>query len=151
MTKPFDLATIRSAVSTAMTRRSLAEQMQANASRLHELQETLRNQQLQSEIARTKNEIYASVVHDINGPLTIIAGFAEIINQHIAGTSCVEGENLELVKDRLARISRQVNNASEISQRYLSFLRKKLRWEPRRSLAIWASYSGFIRAASGRS
>jgi signal transduction histidine kinase len=125
LTKPFELAAMRSAVATAMTRRAIAEEMQANSQRLHELQESLRQQQLQSEIARTKNEIYASVVHDINGPLTIIAGFAEIINQHIAGMSCVEGESLELVKDRLARIGRQVSNASEISQRYLSFLRKQ--------------------------
>jgi two-component system, sensor histidine kinase and response regulator len=125
LTKPFDLATMRSSVATAMTRRVLADEMQANSRRLHELQDALRNQQLQAEIARTKNEIYASVVHDINGPLTIIAGFVEIINQHIAGTTQLEGENLELIKDRLGRISRQVNNASELSQRYLSFLRKQ--------------------------
>jgi two-component system, sensor histidine kinase and response regulator len=125
LTKPFDLATMRTSVATAMTRRALADAMQTNAERLQELQEALRTQQLQAEIARTKNEIYASVVHDINGPLTIIAGFVEIINQHMTGTTQLEGENLELIKDRLNRISRQVNNASEISQRYLSFLRKK--------------------------
>jgi two-component system, sensor histidine kinase and response regulator len=125
LTKPFDLATMRSAVATAMTRRALADAMQTNAHRLQDLQEALRTQQLQAEIAQTKNEIYASVVHDINGPLTIIAGFVEIINQHMTGTTHLEGENLELIKDRLSRISRQVNNASEISQRYLSFLRKQ--------------------------
>lgn len=125
LTKPFELAAMRAAVATAMTRRVIAEEMQTNSRRLHELQESLRQQQMQSEIARTKNEIYASVVHDINGPLTIIAGFAEIINQHIGGMSRVEGESLDLVKDRLARIGRQVTNASEISQRYLSFLRKQ--------------------------
>jgi two-component system, sensor histidine kinase and response regulator len=125
LTKPFDLATMRTSVATAMMRRALADAMQSNASRLQELQEALRNQQLQAEIAKTKNDIYASVVHDINGPLTIIAGFVEIINQHMTGTSHLEGENLELIKDRLNRISRQVNNASEISQRYLDFLRKK--------------------------
>jgi two-component system, sensor histidine kinase and response regulator len=125
LTKPFDLATMRSAVATAMTRRALADAMQMNAHRLQDLHEALRTQQLQAEIAQTKNEIYASVVHDINGPLTIIAGFVEIINQHMTGTTHLEGENLELIKDRLNRISRQVNNASEISQRYLSFLRKQ--------------------------
>jgi two-component system, sensor histidine kinase and response regulator len=125
LTKPFDLATMRASVATAMTRRGLVDSMQSSAQQLQELQEALRSQQLQAEIARTKNEIYASVVHDINGPLTIIAGFVEIINQHMSGTSHIEGENLELIKDRLNRISRQVNNASEISQRYLGFLRKQ--------------------------
>jgi two-component system, sensor histidine kinase and response regulator len=125
LTKPFDLSTMRASVATAMTRRALADAMQFNAHRLQELQELLRTQQLQAEIARTKNEIYASVVHDINGPLTIIAGFVEIINQHMTGTTHLEGESLDLIKDRLGRISRQVNNASEISQRYLGFLRKQ--------------------------
>jgi two-component system, sensor histidine kinase and response regulator len=125
LTKPFDLATMRTSVATAMVRRALADAMQSNTHRLQELQEALRAQQLQAEIAKTKNDIYASVVHDINGPLTIIAGFVEIINQHMTGTTHLEGENLELIKDRLNRISRQVNNASEISQRYLDFLRKK--------------------------
>jgi signal transduction histidine kinase len=85
----------------------------------------LNSQKLQEEIVRTKGEIYASVIHDINGPLTIISGFIEIINQHIANATSLEGGSLELVKDRLARITRQVNNCIEISQRYLSFLRKR--------------------------
>src|SRR5207248_3695050 len=93
--------------------------------RLHQLQGELHNQKIQEEIVRTKGEIYASIIHDINGPLTIISGFIEIINQHIASATTLDGGNLALVKDRLARITRQVNNCIEISQRYLSFLRKR--------------------------
>jgi signal transduction histidine kinase len=125
LTKPFDLATMRAAVANAMERHSLSEEIQFNNRRLKDLQEELQNQKLQEEIIRTRGEIYASVIHDINGPLTIISGFIEIINQHISSANSVEGGNLELVKDRLTRITRQVNNCIEISQRYLSFLRKR--------------------------
>ncbi len=125
LTKPFDLSTMRTAVATAMERHLLSEEIRANNQRLVALQEELHNQKLQEEIIRTKGEIYASIIHDINGPLTIISGFIEIINQHISGATSLEGGNLELVKDRLARITRQVNNCIEISQRYLSFLRKR--------------------------
>ena len=125
LTKPFDLATMRAAVASAMERHSVSEEIETNNLRLKELQDELQNQKLQEEIIRTRGEIYASVIHDINGPLTIISGFIEIINQHISNASSVEGGNLELVRDRLSRITRQVNNCIEISQRYLSFLRKR--------------------------
>ncbi len=123
LTKPFDLATMRSAVATAMDRRILTRQRQANLLRLREVQEELQNRKVQEEIVRAKGEIYACVLHDINGPLTIISGFAEIIHHHLRDAATLEGESLDLVKDRVARITRQVNNCIEISQRYLSFLR----------------------------
>ncbi len=125
LTKPFDISTMRAAIANAMERHTLSEEIRANNHKLSELQEELHNQKLQEEIVRTKGEIYASVIHDINGPLTIISGFIEIINQHISSATTLEGGGLDLVKDRLSRITRQVNNCIEISQRYLSFLRKR--------------------------
>ena len=125
LTKPFDISTMRAAIASAMDHHLLSEEIRANNERLRELQGELHNQKIQEEIVRTKGEIYASIIHDINGPLTIISGFIEIINQHIASATTLDGGNLALVKDRLARITRQVNNCIEISQRYLSFLRKR--------------------------
>ena len=125
LTKPFDISTMRAAIANAMERHLVSQEINTNNQKLHELQEELHNQKLQEEIVRTKGEIYASVIHDINGPLTIISGFIEIINQHISSATTLEGGGLELVKDRLSRITRQVNNCIEISQRYLSFLRNR--------------------------
>ena len=125
LTKPFDISTMRAAIASAMEHHLLSEEIRDNNHKLRELQSELHNQKIQEEIVRTKGEIYASIIHDINGPLTIISGFIEIINQHIASATMLEGGNLALVKDRLARITRQVNNCIEISQRYLSFLRKR--------------------------
>src|SRR5437762_3025017 len=125
LTKPFDISTMRAAIANAMERHNLSEEIGANNQKLCELQAELHNQKVQEEIIRTKGEIYASVIHDINGPLTIISGFIEIINQHISSATTLEGGGLDLVKDRLSRITRQVNNCIEISQRYLSFLRKR--------------------------
>jgi signal transduction histidine kinase len=108
-----------------MERHALGEQIRANNRRLRDLQDQLCNQKLEEEIIRTRGEIYASVIHDINGPLTIISGFIDIINRHVTGSTSLEGGSLELVKDRLSRVTRQVNNCIDISQRYLGFLRKK--------------------------
>ncbi|HAV62664.1 MAG TPA: hybrid sensor histidine kinase/response regulator [Verrucomicrobiales bacterium] len=125
LNKPFDIGQIRAAVANAMERRALHLAIRSNNHRLGELQEELQNQKLQEEIIRTRGDIYASVIHDINGPLTIISGFIQIINRRIGDTQQVEGESLDLVKDRLTRITRQVTNCIDISRRYLSFLRQE--------------------------
>jgi signal transduction histidine kinase len=125
LTKPFDLAAMRAAVANAMERHTLSLEMRANNTRLQTLQNDLRHHQVREELTKTKGEIYASIIHDINGPLTVISGFIEIINAHLEGAPRLEGESLELVKDRLDRVTRQVTNCIGISQRYLSFLRRQ--------------------------
>ena len=125
LNKPFDIATIRKAVATAMERHSLTDEIRNNNEKLQALQAELHNQKLQEEIARTRGEIYASIIHDINGPLTIISGFIQIINQRVGESRRLEGEDLEMVKDRLRRITRQVSNCIDISHRYLNFMRQQ--------------------------
>lgn len=133
--KPFDLATMRAAVATAVERRSLNRDLKANAQRLQELQGELQRQKLEEEIVRSRGEIYASIIHDINGPLTIISGLIQIINQRIGEENEVQGEDLEMVRDRMKRITRQVTNCIEISRRYLSFLRQN----PGENVRVWVN------------
>jgi signal transduction histidine kinase len=133
--KPFDISTMRAAVAKAMERRTLAGEIRANIELLQKLQAELQQQKLEEEIVRTRGEIYASVIHDINGPLTIISGQIQIINQRIGEESQIEGEDLEVIRDRLKRITRQVTNCIEISRRYLSFLRQN----PGENVRVWVN------------
>jgi signal transduction histidine kinase len=73
-------------------------------------------------MARTKGEIYASVLHDINSPLTVISGFIELINRSMVKSERVEGAELESLKGDLKNVMSQVDRCFEISRRYLSFL-----------------------------
>jgi two-component system sensor histidine kinase/response regulator len=123
LTKPFDIATMREAVATAMERRALSNEIKSHNRKLDQLQEEIRNQRLHEEITRGRGEIYASIIHDINSPLTIISAFVEVINESIGDSARIEGANLQIVKDRIARVSQQVNNCIQLSSRYLSFLR----------------------------
>jgi two-component system, sensor histidine kinase and response regulator len=124
LNKPFDIPAIRTAVANAMERRTLSFEINANAEKLRTLQDELQNQRLEEAMIRSRGEIYASIIHDINGPLTIISGFLQLINQRMGDETKIEGEELESVKDRLRRITKQVTNCIEISRRYLSFLRQ---------------------------
>ena len=123
--KPFDLATIRAAVGQAMQRRTLESEIHSSAEKVQELLVELQNQKVEEQIAKTRGDIYASIIHDINGPLTVISGFVQVLNQRLSRTARLEVEDLEFIKDRLRIIARQVGNCIEISRRYLGFLRRQ--------------------------
>jgi signal transduction histidine kinase len=135
ITKPFDVGTMRKAVATALERRSLNNEVLNNSSKLESLQKELEEQRLEDELVRTRGEIYASIIHDINNPLTIISGLIQNINLKIGDEKKVEGENLAQVKERLKRITQQVTNCIEISRRYLSFLRQR----PNETARAWVN------------
>ena len=123
--KPFDIATMRAAVNQAMQRRMLESEIHSSAEKVHELLTELQNQRIEEQIAKTRGDIYASIIHDINGPLTVISGFVQVLAQRLGRSTQLGVEDLEFVKDRLRIIARQVGNCIEISRRYLGFLRRQ--------------------------
>jgi signal transduction histidine kinase len=125
ITKPFDVPTMRTAVANAMQRRTLESEIHTNAEKLQHLLGELQSQKIEHQMAQTRGEIYGSIIHDINGPLTVISGFTQLMNQRIGNATRMEVEDLEFIKDRLKTITRQVTNCIEISRRYLSFLRRQ--------------------------
>jgi signal transduction histidine kinase len=129
--KPFDVSTMRAAVANAMQRRTLESEIHTNAEKLQQLLNELQNQRIEEQMAQTRGEIYASIIHDINGPLTVISGFIQLMNQRIGNATRLELEDLEFIKERLKTITRQVTNCIEISRRYLSFLRRQPEEVPR--------------------
>jgi len=124
LNKPFDIPTMRAAVARAVEKHRVAESIHETNLKLLHLQEEIQDQKLQEEMIRTKGEIYASVLHDINSPLTVISGFIEIITRSIENAASVDGEKLETIKGDLGKLNSQVGRCFEISQRYLSFLRQ---------------------------
>ena len=123
--KPFDIATMRAAVSNAFHRRSLAGEIQDSADQLNHLMAELQNQRVEEQISRTRGDIYASIIHDINSPLTVISGYIQMMNERIGVANQLEVEDLLFIKDNLKTITRQVTNCIEISRRYLGFLRRQ--------------------------
>jgi signal transduction histidine kinase len=123
--KPFDLATMRAAVSQAMQRRTLESEIHSSAEKISQLLNELQEQRVEEQIAKTRGDIFASIIHDINGPLTVISGFVQVLNQRLNRTARMEVEDLEFVKNRLNIVTRQTTNCIEISRRYLDILRNR--------------------------
>src|ERR1035438_616211 len=131
ITKPFDVSTMRTAVAHAAQRRTLENEIHTNAETLQQGVAELQSQKIEQQMAQTRGEIYGSIIHDINGPLTVISGFIQLMNQRIGTATRLELEDLAFIKDRLKTITRQVPNCIEISRRYLSFLRRQSDEAPR--------------------
>lgn len=123
--KPFDLVHIRSIVHEAMQRRRLDREMTDDAAKMDALVSELQDQKIEQQMASTRGDIYASIIHDINGPLAVISGFVQLLTHRVARAERLEDEDLEFMRQKLQTITRQVGNCVEISQRYLSFLRRK--------------------------
>jgi signal transduction histidine kinase len=123
--KPFDLATMRAAVGQAMQRRTLEGEINSSAEKVQELLTELQEQRVEEQIARTRGDIYASIIHDINSPLTVIYGFVQVLNQRLNRAVLMDVEDLEFIKHRLNIVTRQTSNCIEISRRYLQILRGK--------------------------
>ena len=123
--KPFELAALRSAVAGAMQRRTFDTEILNNTEKLQQLFNELQNQKVEGQMAQARGDIYASIIHDINGPLTVISGFLQLINQRIGTVETLDADGMVFVKDRLRTMTRQVTNCIEISRRYLGFLRKQ--------------------------
>jgi len=125
LNKPFDVQTMRAAVAPARQKHELARDFHKSNETLRVLQQEIQEQRVKEEMMRTKGEIYASVLHDINSPLTVISGFVDMINHSLSNASTVEGEKLETIKGDLNKLTGQVGRCFEISRRYLSFLRDR--------------------------
>ena len=122
LNKPFDIPTMRAAVAHAAQKHRTAMEFRQGNEQLHELQRVIQDQRVREEMAHTRGEIYASVLHDINSPLTVISGFVELINRSMQNTARLEGLQLESLRDDLNKLNSQVGRCFEISRRYLSFL-----------------------------
>lgn len=130
LNKPFDIASMRAAVRHAMERRAVADEMKLNTFKLSRLKDDIGKLQTQQELLRARGEIYASIMHDINNPMTSILNLIDLINFQIADTTRIEGQELLKVKDDLTNITKQVNNCVEISRRYLKYHRERAKDMP---------------------
>jgi two-component system sensor histidine kinase/response regulator len=118
LNKPFDITMLRAATSRALEKRRASFDLRSAHHRLTELQQELTT-------TATRGESATNVVHDLNNPLTVISGFVELLNRQVQSAATLQGEELEHMKNSIARVHTQVLRCLEISRRYLGSRRKE--------------------------
>ncbi|MFH1499013.1 MAG: hybrid sensor histidine kinase/response regulator [Verrucomicrobiota bacterium] len=125
LSKPFDLATIRAAAARALQLHNISQSLVSASDRLRDLNSRLGDVSVREEMARTTTEIYASVMHDINNPLTVISGHVELLSAKLKRLHVLHGRDLEEVRGDIATISKQVAICHAIAARYLRFAHRR--------------------------
>jgi two-component system sensor histidine kinase/response regulator len=121
LNKPFDVFFVREVLDKCMKRRR--EKLAAKES-FRTLKQT--NDELRMELAQLNRAVEAGVlsagvVHEMNNPLAIIAGYADLLGRDLAALSGADAETAHHVKQRLASIQREIERCKDIARRFLNF------------------------------
>ncbi len=117
LTKPFELNEGRATVIRALNRRrqTLA---------WHDLERELQLRKREEELTRVKSEIYASVIHDLNSPLTATIGLLELLHYDVDTAQRCGGLDLKQAWQNVQDARAQLGFCASIIQRYLKDMRR---------------------------
>ncbi|MEI6085481.1 MAG: response regulator [Verrucomicrobiota bacterium] len=127
LNKPFDVFLVRDLLEKCMTRRQSKVATAETLTSLKRMNEELTRDLVDSNRAVTASVLSAGVVHEINNPLSIIAGYAYLLGRDLADIASADTGASQSVQLRLATIQREVERCKDISQRFLNFARTKQR------------------------
>src|SRR4051812_34821673 len=122
LSKPHSVEGMREAVERAMSRRLVTLEIRNHDRKLRELQREIHDRQLREELARTHAEIYASILHDINGPMMVIRGYVDKMRHELIQAKLVDGISLGALRQHINAVDHQIIHCLDISRRYLGFL-----------------------------
>jgi signal transduction histidine kinase len=116
VTKPFKVSDLRSTVAETCRREERRRQDQ-------HLAEQSRRALAAAESATLERNMYAGILHDLNGPLTYLAGMSELLRDEIAISIHVSPEHLHNWRERTEQLWRQATYCGELSHRSVRYLR----------------------------
>lgn len=127
LNKPFDVFNVRDLMEKCMARRQHKLAAEESLKTLRKVNDELTHSLAASNRAVTASVLSAGVVHEINNPLSIIAGYAYLLSKELTEVSAGDAEAAQGVQLRLATIQREVERCKDIAQRFLNFARTKQR------------------------
>jgi signal transduction histidine kinase len=123
LNKPFDVFSIRELIEQCLVRRQHKLAAKQSINDLHRVNEELSQELAHSNRAVEAGVLSTGVVHEMNNPLTVITGYAELLQRDLAGLQSSDPKTAEHMQNRLAVIAREIDRCKEISQRFLNFAR----------------------------
>jgi len=127
LNKPFDVFNVRDLIAKCMERRQRKVAAEESLKTLRKVNDELTHSLAASNRAVTASVLSAGVVHEINNPLSIIAGYAYLLGKELTEVNNGDTDAAAGMQLRLATIQREVERCKDIAQRFLNFARTKQR------------------------
>jgi signal transduction histidine kinase len=113
--------TLAGQAAVAIENASLYEKLRRSYEELQQSQDLLVRQEKLASLGR----LAAGVAHELNNPLSAVAGFAEALQRHVAGGECGGDRPYEDCREYLGMIQTEVARAAAIVRRLLDFARQR--------------------------
>jgi signal transduction histidine kinase len=113
--------TLAGQAAVAIENASLYEQLTRSFEELKQSQDLLVRQEKLASLGR----LAAGVAHELNNPLSAVAGFAEALQRHVSEGACEEDRRFGDCREYLGMIQGEVGRAAAIVRRLLDFARQR--------------------------
>jgi signal transduction histidine kinase len=122
LNKPFDVFTIRDVIEKCLAHRQHKRNAAATVQSLQQTNDELSRSLAAHARATAANILSAGVVHELNNPLTIIAGYVELLNRDLAKLTTNDATS-QNIQQRFHAIQREIQRCKEMAGRFLRFSR----------------------------
>ncbi len=123
LNKPFDVFAMRELLDKCMTRRQRRLSSESQVAQLQKVNDDLRQELLEANRAVAASVLSSGVVHEMNNPLSIIAGYSDLLGRDLAKLTATEPSAAQAVQQRLVTIQREIERCKHIAKRFLMFSR----------------------------
>jgi len=113
--------TLAGQAAVAIENASLYEELRRSYEELKQSQDLLVRQEKLASLGR----LAAGVAHELNNPLSAVAGFAEALQRHVSGGDCEGDRRFGDCREYLGMIQAEVARAAAIVRRLLDFARQR--------------------------
>ena len=113
--------TLAGQAAVAIENASLYEELRRSYEELKQSQDLLVRQEKLASLGR----LAAGVAHELNNPLSAVAGFAEALQRHVVGGECGSDRPYGDCREYLGMIQTEVARAAAIVRRLLDFARQR--------------------------
>ena len=124
LNKPFDVFAIRELAESCLSRRKQRTAARESLEKLRTINETLNRELARSERAVTAGVLSAGVIHQLGHPLSIIAGYSELLKSDLGAVENRADLPASEIAEKLGLILEEVEHCKEIATRLLAFGRK---------------------------
>jgi len=123
LNKPFDVFHIREVVDGCLARRQHKRQTVEKLESLQKLNQDLTHAVADQSRNTTATALSAGVVHELNNPLSIIAGYIQLLDRDLVSLSQGDASATHNIQHRFSTIQREIQRCKEIAERFLRFSR----------------------------